>query len=564
SRDGRWMASAGEDGKVFLWDVANGMNRRELRTEVSGVTGVNPRFEAVPSGFGLALSPDGQWIAAGSMGALWLWKADSGEPLRPVKHDGLVRSIGFSQDGRYIATADRTSGLVAGFERVTDGWNPVPDAVPIDPPYKANGVSFLSSSIVVVAGSFGSPHQHGVWLWDLLHSREAAFVGASEGVGDFGECRAPAVSLDAQTLAALCVRGILVATGDRLAFHSSGQSREDPGGFSVSYGLSLNGNGRSVAAADNGRPGHGFGDRQKGEVATIAGPALAVAFHPDGKRIATGLEDGRVAFWPTTRGVESIRVPNGGAVSAAAFTPDERWLVLTGGDGVISVVDLSDPRNARQIHSWRVDADLGRAVVSPDGRFMAVPGGAAVHVIDARTWKLFERSLTGAASAAAFSLDGRLLLTMGESGIRRFDTATWKELPSFAGNYKSVGLSPDGRFLGATHQTLKSRRQPITLRQVWSVTTGDEVAWRETGRQPSDGAPPRPTQGGSQALVSDSDKWKAIDDESRSSNGEWAFDLNRFDSTLELKQAASGRVLARLEHDDAVVDAVFSPRGRWL
>jgi len=257
-------------------------------------------------------------------------------------------------------------------------------------------------------------------------------------------------------------------------------------------------------------------------------------------------------------------VPNGGAVSAAAFTPDERWLVLTGGDGVISVVDLSDPRNARQIHSWRVDADLGRAVVSPDGRFMAVPGGAAVHVIDARTWKLFERSLTGAASAAAFSLDGRLLLTMGESGIRRFDTATWKELPSFAGNYKSVGLSPDGRFLGATHQTLKSRRQPITLRQVWSVTTGDEVAWRETGRQPSDGAPPRPTQGGSQALVSDSDKWKAIDDESRSSNGEWAFDLNRFDSTLELKQAASGRVLARLEHDDAVVDSVFSPRGRWL
>jgi WD40 repeat protein len=47
-----------------------------------------------------------------------------------------------------------------------------------------------------------------------------------------------------------------------------------------------------------------------------------------------------------------------------------------------------------------------------------------------------------------------------------------------------------------------------------------------------------------------------------SPDGEWAATIAG--STAVLSEARSKREVARLEHDDAVVDVAFSPGGRWL
>ncbi|MER2527717.1 MAG: pentapeptide repeat-containing protein, partial [Candidatus Competibacter denitrificans] len=113
SPDGRWLASAGDDGTLRLWDAASGECRRVLAGHEDWVRGC-------------AWSPDGRWLAsAGRDGALRLWDTASGECRRVLAgHESGVRGCAFSPDGRWLASArdddtlrlwDVASGQELGF-----------------------------------------------------------------------------------------------------------------------------------------------------------------------------------------------------------------------------------------------------------------------------------------------------------------------------------------------------------------------------------------------------------------------------------------------------------------
>ena len=362
THDGRLMASAGQDGTAVLWDVSNGM----------GKTALPERFPSAPSGFGLALDGDGRWLAAGAMGSLWIWNTATAAPAQaPIKHDNLVRSVAFSPDGRHMATASRGSGLVRMFERMGDQWNEVPGSVVVSTTYRANSVTFVANGMLALAGTHGNPHQHGVWFWDL-DKRSEAFVQAGNRSENLGECRALTVSENANTLAALCIRGVFVARREEAGFSTSDASREDAGSFSVLYGLALSPDGRYVAAVDNGGVIHLFGNQSEQEIARMTGPALSVAFRPDGQALAAGLRDGSIAMWPTTKGTDAIHLRTDASAAALVFSPDERWLVAAGSDETVRVVDISNVNAGRTVQSLRIESGLGRPVFSPDGRFLLV------------------------------------------------------------------------------------------------------------------------------------------------------------------------------------------------
>jgi WD40 repeat protein len=72
---------------------------------------------------------------------------------------------------------------------------------------------------------------------------------------------------------------------------------------------------------------------------------FAVAFSPDGRRLASGSDNGEVKVWDVMSGANTLSLPgHGGPVGQVIFSPDGARLVTSGGDGKIRVwaLDLDD------------------------------------------------------------------------------------------------------------------------------------------------------------------------------------------------------------------------------
>src|SRR5262249_7528066 len=93
SPDGRWLASAGWDRVVKVWEVATGREAMTLTTERSG-------FDYV------TFSPDGRTLAASSAGDIMLWDGETGRLLRTLAGStALVGGLTFNRDGRTLVSA---------------------------------------------------------------------------------------------------------------------------------------------------------------------------------------------------------------------------------------------------------------------------------------------------------------------------------------------------------------------------------------------------------------------------------------------------------------------------
>lgn len=95
SPDGAWLASAGNDGSVRFWELKTGMQRGALRGQ-----GGHPIFA-------LAYSPDGKRIvAAGKDRSIAVWDVVSGKTLFTLDgHGADVNALAFAPDGRVLVSA---------------------------------------------------------------------------------------------------------------------------------------------------------------------------------------------------------------------------------------------------------------------------------------------------------------------------------------------------------------------------------------------------------------------------------------------------------------------------
>jgi WD40 repeat protein len=127
-----YLAGAGGDGAVRLWDVHAGRERLCLRggapvhavafspgRQLAAVDGAGVvRVWEVPSGQeqlclrgsaslrAVAFNPKGsQLAAAGDDGVVHVWDAGSGAKIHVLRHDGSVHAVAFSLDDQYLATA---------------------------------------------------------------------------------------------------------------------------------------------------------------------------------------------------------------------------------------------------------------------------------------------------------------------------------------------------------------------------------------------------------------------------------------------------------------------------
>lgn len=183
-----------------------------------------------------------------------------------------------------------------------------------------------------------------------------------------------------------------------------------------------------------------------------ASPVVDLAYSPDGALIASAGIDGVVRLWSAADGAALDDLPSETTTTEAlAFSPDGTLLATGGRDGVIRLWDVAVHREvtAHEAH----DGPIRDLAFSRDGFALASVGLDGVLYV----WQL--SSSVGTAhelgvplQGVAFSADGELIAIAAEDGVVRVWTATGEpllELQGHDGRVYAVAFSTKGRLLAS-------------------------------------------------------------------------------------------------------------------
>lgn len=280
SRDGRLIASAGDDQQIIIWNADTGEMIRALKGHSGRVLSV-------------AFSSDAKRLVSGSDdNTVRLWDVESGEMLKVLgTHKELIRGVAYSPDDKWIVSAGG-----AGFEAQLIIWNAQTGRehheVKVDT--NVESVEFLPDGNAFAAALFNGEVQ----IIDPLTGKRRQAFKANRCVN------AVAFTKDSKKMAGCC--GF---HGDSPVFvwdlEGGRQLHELKGHRNEIDDVAISPDGKLLASVSHGAWVNGlmiFWDMETGRQLRQFFPihdngANAVEFAPDGKTLATGAADYVIKLW---------------------------------------------------------------------------------------------------------------------------------------------------------------------------------------------------------------------------------------------------------------------------
>ncbi len=326
SPDSQVLASGGAERVIHLWDARRGPEQPDQ---------LDPQLART----GLAVTPDGRLASLAAGTPLRVWGLKSALPEVELEGEPVLRSFAASPDGHWFAAAraegpgepewqggppiDRTTiglwdGRTGKRHALLEG-----QAAPI------TSLAFSSDSALLASGGYLSSD---VWLWNVPSGAVRLLIpGAAEG-----------------------------CSVEPLAFHPNGRLLAVGG---IDW-LATSGADGQVSLWDV------VEGKRKG---TLPGGARALAFHPDGSRLAVASLAQTVRLFDLAEmQIAEELTGHRDAVTCVAYSPDGHWLASGGDD---RTVRLWDARTGLEEGMLELDTQVKALAFTPDGKQIATGNG---------------------------------------------------------------------------------------------------------------------------------------------------------------------------------------------
>jgi WD40 repeat protein len=512
SPKGEFLASAGEDRSVLIWNTETGEPiSSQLQMHESH------HFTSV------AFSPDGRYLAAGTgtryehdydnkRGEIKIWETSTWKEVRTLKsHTLSVNSVAFSPDSQRLASgsSDRTVKIwdtktweavstLYGHTQFVVGVAFRPDnarqlvSASEDCTLKVWDVETLEN-LLTLNGHRGmvncvaySPDGRRIAsgsddLTLKLWNAEQPFVARTLGGAGRNWFTHVAFSPGGERMAAANVDRTLTIW-DRSNYDKPriiGEHNYPLWGLAFSRGDLIASACGDVIRADQPSEIRVWNWRTGELVRSLPSSAnvqWSVAFSPDGLLMATaggdlGWNPLELKVWDTTTwSVRHDLIGHARGVSCVAFDPKGEFLASGANDGIVKLWDVRSGE-------WKRDLDGGKTAVqgiafSLDGKSLAIAGSESVTICNLLTnEKLALRGHLGRVQQVSFHPNGRRLASAGNDGtVRIWDLKTGQEVLTLRGHQGFVydlAFSPDG------HQLVSASRDGTV--KIWDGTPWVEL-----------------------------------------------------------------------------------------